>query len=1430
MEGIMSFIFPANSSGILHSFLTLLNPLLILACVFGLDYFLRAMKSGKKVSTKIFRWTTLVSICFIFILATLSIYSPPPEGDTLTSTDKLAQFLIRLLDPIFQINSMKTDPLFGLTGINLSLCVVLLCVILALIPFLYKKVSAWATAFGAYLKNNMPEQTTPTSTTPEANQNSESASNTNLNGSKLIKIIAKLLPPGSFLTVLFGYIFGTDEQQESINDVLEAFESFLNTFTFNAQLDEISSISAFLSNFFYIVLSICVLAIYGVILASAFMLVKCAFHKKDEIIAWMATKAHKILFGVGVTLLLVSACTVVFVFSSGFVTLQQAFNDIFSSGTQEVFDLVIEIVILILAICAVMFIVGFGIVFAIFTIKFCAHTVTSGFDKLQKFSDKIPYIAAALFVIIIGVGLLIGFVLGYDSIRDGLHAFFNGSTPDTISPLWVVGHMFMLIGIVFGLILAVFSILILGKVVFSSLVKFSTDKDTAWCNKFIQWIETTVEQLIHLLHLIPFTIKHIAVAARNFIATMLRIFVGYSTESQKNKALFVAACFASLASLLNTFFGLQDFYSNDKTIIPVICSFAIACAVQLAMLIFGMKAGEGFAERAITKNGLDKGNEKTVLSKIFLGLSALTIYAAVVIIFCIYLFNREEKKLTTPTILAILLFVLTTWCVIYYVISQCMSIRALRRSKQPSTGNSIYTIKRINPNWYMTAYLLLMIVSTGFAFNNLFGYYADKAHLHQRVYEQVRSEADKVLNLDSRVAALVERYYANNHAILREIDSRADEATAKLQSDLAVLEAKILALPELPENKETKVRYQNSQAKLQGHTRDFDTVVATLKTYLSMEVEDMSDNTTLTIYNYEHYWGNSSQPSYITKCIKNTDSVIFGREIPIGYGDKANSVTVTLLDGAKQTHFFINQRRFYDPDSRQQTIAFTYRTINYADKYVILHELLSIFEELESYIRSFEIEESNQNPDENSQNEESESGNDPPDENKQKEDDTLENNSPEDNRLIYDLLNENAQLDGIRANIAALYRASKNNPPNPPSAGQGSTADEDMPSTSEGESTAGDGTRTAAVPYPSKSPACDNSGSQSNTSGEQQDKDSSTSELNGRIAVQDLPRIVSKYVTLTFSVESDKEKQYTELNDYIDRALNIHDIMVVADNIVVDPSQSTSESENQQNYTLQLLVNKEHDKDSGEKLSNAYSVRTYLNYAQGIAFSNFQISYDALLRGNLGLNPDPKKAIDTLYSSNIVAIFMLLICALVDLVAFFSGLLLFKNIFLFRENERIKEIGYLNYDAILTDFFALPEKGTERILHLAFIYRILYGESNPPKNISMNNKQFEAFYRDNLETLNIENNNLPDVRLWLTSFVQENDVKFDELLFEQEDPLAQEDKSQTVDDAADEMQGVENSPETSKDNEANGTNAQAPDPEAENSQETAEPEYTPSGT
>ena len=269
---------------------------------------------------------------------------------------------------------------------------------------------------------------------------------------------------------------------------------------------------------------------------------------------------------------------------------------------------------------------------------------------------------------------------------------------------------------------------------------------------------------------------------------------------------------------------------------------------------------------------------------------------------------------------------------------------------------------------------------------------------------------------------------------------------------------------------------------------------------------------------------------------------------------------------------------------------------------------------------------------------------------------------------------------------------------------------------------------------------------------------------DARVSIVDIPRVMDHYLSYDYSNDiqgkngaaSIKETEYIKLDNFIEKALNINDILT----------------------TVAIVENKKDDEISGD--TSAYVIRRGRSYAQGITYSNFQISYDTLLGGGLGLNPD--HAINALYNAQETAWFMLLICFLVDMMAFFSGLLLFKNIFLFSQNAMLDRVGYLNYEAILTDLFAIDEDAQEphhKLLQIALIYALLYGNPyedepyppTPPAGAEklygiLTSEEFLCRWQTTqitLEYLGITPEKLPDLRLWLFSFVREDEISFDEL-------------------------------------------------------------------
>ena len=104
--------------------------------------------------------------------------------------------------------------------------------------------------------------------------------------------------------------------------------------------------------------------------------------------------------------------------------------------------------------------------------------------------------------------------------------------------------------------------------------------------------------------------KSIVGTFKSFISALLKIFSGPQKEGDKVNMLHVAAGFAALVSFLNSFYGIRRFYYSEDSVIPTIVAFSIAFAIQLAILVLGLRAGESWAENRILKADLDT-NGKT---------------------------------------------------------------------------------------------------------------------------------------------------------------------------------------------------------------------------------------------------------------------------------------------------------------------------------------------------------------------------------------------------------------------------------------------------------------------------------------------------------------------------------------------------------------------------------------------------------------------------------------------------------------------------------------------------------------------------------------------------------------------------------------------------------------------------------------------------
>lgn len=681
----------------------------------------------------------------------------------------------------------------------------------------------------------------------------------------------------------------------------------------------------------------------------------------------------------------------------------------------------------------------------------------------------------------------------------------------------------------------------------------------------VELIKHLLGMLTDVLALIPLAVGKVCNVAKSVVVTGVQIFTGYRNELEKNKALFLAACFASLASLINTFWGLKKFYSGNSagnnSPVLIVCALAIAFAVQLAMLIFGLKAGEGAAERRM----------------------------------------REGPR---------------------------------RKQAKEQVGSSQGC--RITP-WkrYLLCYLLLMMVSTTFAYTNMLGYYADVADLRQQVYDQVRYKAEHDLNLIPLAEQLVDTYQENETEFLAEFTKRSAQALTDRETITAFFQEAGVA--EGNRGSETFVA-RDRHSLYKAETEELENLVSAIRAIATMDAKVLGKDNTITIIELKR---------------------------PVGIRSVRVACVLVAATG-RGTHTLVQAG---DPSTGS---ALATRTISNADKYTILKELLNQYARVEEAVYNVTAQQGEtfpQNITDVVNRGESYRGKD--------------NSKKTLMETLYSPLNENIKITTRQENILALCNE----------------------------------------------------------------------EATDRGELRELPHIIRTYLDAVDPDADDPEADdHAKLDDYLNKSIKVYEVL-----------SGVKTEDDLQN-------------DRQTDQSPAFQVREYQNYAQSIAHSDLRVGLDILTRG--GLNPH-RKDINTMYSAFWMAVFILAICALVDLMPLFCGRLLFKNIYLFEPNGSIQTIGYLNYEALLIDLFALPEEDNERLLHLAFLYVIVHGDASGKKQVlpssmqgyeklhailqSVDFKQFFEVRQKILGGLGIDLNDtkiFAQFQAWVNSFVQQEDIDF----------------------------------------------------------------------
>ena len=1118
-------------------------------------------------------------------------------------------------------------------------------------------------------------------------------------------------------------VFTTESYREEIDKVLDWLYGAISKITLLSHLPEnAATFPEMAYSFFVVVCSILIAAVYLLLIVMVCAVISVLWTQRKTIL----DNFKKWFKEIGYILLIVAIVLVVVLISVLFATenasFQQAITLFIQDSPRTIFVLV-QHTIMILAALAIAAVMGITLVAAVmFGYSFwCAWRQTIQVQKGDAASAR-RFLKRFGGIFLTGLAALL-FVFGYDPIRGWLVDRFVNVGGHGV---WWVAFRICSCMAAFATVVSM-GVLCIYLFLYILAMAVRAVRGIVWSAQ-----GGADDQVLPLAQQVKAYFFSLA-------QTIFRIFKGYQTEDQKNAAIYVAACFASLASLVNTAVGLHDF--NIGWFLAIAMSFA----VQLAMLIFGMKAGQGIAENIVSDVRQVGANVLlAILRKLASGVCYVLAFFAVqygisilagetVLSLSLDLLSQKE------TFLPALLIWIAALVFFYGVLKQGVDVISLlyrwwKGRKNGKSGNDLEdglilgNPRRIPARYPLMAYLLFMLVSTTFAFTNLFGGYANQVQLHTRVYDQVYSETEKKLELQDTAAKVVDAFLDNKQTVLKELRKSYDVLVKKDEANKDLLERNKHA------EKQAEKKEGSAYGKWERYTKqmaDFPSFYEGLVSFINREYDLLGESMNICVRQYSH-------DEY--KML----------EIVINSPTFEESVTIGAI------------KADWDDAYEKHTME---RTIEAADKYMLLNELFAVYENyakeiMECVVTPYDATALTDQDEEN--------------------EDTTKNDNSIDSQLtaITDGLYNMERLDGVRRNIAELYFASD------PDAAQ-CVSMIDLPRVMDLYLMQ----EKAVQPEPSV-PA-QTLASTETTAPTEPSASTETSAPTEPIATTETaaPTEPTESEEPEHSEEKyDKLVEYQNLSDYVDRCIQVYNILNV-----VEHTQSTAQNGGNGGATVLTQPSVPTDPAEDQEADAVYTVRTYRSYARGVASSNLQISFDALFKGEMGLNgtgtfmdkhDGEQHNINALYSAQMVAVFILIICALVDFMAFFSGLLLFQDIFLLemKGKSKLSKLGYIAFDAILTKYLMPPERiGDHRKRKIALIYYLLYCEYNKPKDKPLDKKHvdqallarlkvdpdaFKVLLYRTLEYL--ESNSVavdtPEFHGWLDSFVKKNGIEFDEVL------------------------------------------------------------------
>ena len=1287
--------------------------------------------------------------------------------------------LTSFADKFLYIESVFIAPFPKLPWGNIALRAVGIGCVLFMSKRFFQISSELSEAFYKYLKDIINDKTT----------------------SEFVKKLWKLLRKFGLIGATAGtsvVIFATKEYRDEITNIMKWLYSFLADVTLLSQLPESASTFPEMAYaFFVMIFSILMAAAYLMLIIAVCSVANVLWHKRMD----MAKQLKAWFREIGYIILIVAVVVLVVLFSVLFATksanFQEAVQVFVENSPKTIFVflqhtvlLLVAVGIIALMICTLIAVFAFGINF----VKSWSKRITVTNDQEAKWFLKI-FGSAFLAAIVLAC-----FVFGYDPIRGWLVERF-AQTSDGHGLYWVAfqicAALIVMVLVVGAILLSLYLIVWMGLLFYKEVKRVVADRHNARSAK---------------QNKVPL-IAQIGAYFQSLGETIFRIFAGYRTESEKNNAIYVAACFASMASLINTAMGLYEFN------IPLILAIAMSFAVQLAMLVFGMKAGQGIAENIVSDVKQVGANVAVaIVRKLAACFCYFLAYLASAYGICIA-FKVENPDLSWFALLNFgnnFLPVLMIWGAFavfgYAGVKQLIELFILLtkwfKQKKTAKGKGDDSIpgsedgsglllenpRRIPARLFLLAYVLLMIVSTGFAFTNLFGGYANQVQLHARVYDQVYSEVEKELELQKTTRNILNTYNSIEADVLNSIQQDIQATLQQHERNKAFLEEQRALYPSGTEANLVGER----TSYYTGKTADFPAFCEMLQSVLTRDYDSFGKHMTITVYEYSHFikdksGNNRTDEKYATTAICVCLNDLGGEKIVIG------RINANLDDD--------NDSRLQDIDRQDYEVSVRKRTLENATKYTLLDEMLTIYETYSAGIWNAPevqagITESSEDGDaDHTDGTEEEQGD---------QGDKADSENGSDNiGSIRTKLNQLEILDETRRNIAELYFMAY------PEA-ERNVSMIDLPRVidlylrQEDAVVNGHEGKTEAAAE-TTTPVEETGNPTQNTEpsvGLGSDPTQNTEvpeEMTG--PADNVPEDESEKDNTETIRSYDKQQEYQALSNYVDRTLRVYNILNVAGVVLeekpadkdqeTDLTKDTAEDQNEhlesgkttdedqeadltkdttedQNEYLESGKTTDESDTNKSNMDKPYTIRKFCSYAKGVANSNFQIAFDTLFRGGMGLN-DTDGRIGALYSAQYVSVFIFVICLLVDFMAFFAGLLIFQDAFVLdiKKGSKLEKLGYVNFDAVMTDYFMPTDiEGTTRWHQIALLYYLLHCRSADTMDLQLiwlmkvDYKDFVVMIhnaRAFLREYGISADSA-DFHVWLNSFVKKTGIDFNAIL------------------------------------------------------------------